>query len=134
MPVTKTKALADFINVNRKSIKVSPDDNAVFKAMDTEFSVMTDDEADTAAKGAVLMSLVTIPFKDLHPYCRLGVTQECVDALQDIGSEAIMSLYYLLNSPTDFVKEQLDKHGRAYYLASDNEENDENGFLIYRLN
>lgn len=112
----------------------------VFSIDGKEYAVGTDSEADEACKEYIKDSAWAFRSSFICEYCNLP--QELAEALEAMQSkkcesanDSILALIKKTDGGLDgFVKEAVLSDGRGHFLSRyDGDENEENGFFIYRI-
>ena len=132
MMENKIKALAIFLGVDVEEIDEEYDN--VLSYGREEYLVLTDDEADVAAREEILDSIWAFNPKFLENYMPLDA--ETIGIIQQAKYEdANEPLKRLIETVEIFVDDAVATDGRGHFLAHyDFEENEINNMLIYRVN
>jgi hypothetical protein len=113
----------------------------VFSNGRNEYAVGTDSEADEACKEYIKDSAWAFRSSFICEYCNLP--QELAEALEAMQSkkceganDSILALIDKTDGGLDgFVEEAISADGRGHFLSSyDGNENEKDGFFIYRIN
>ena len=113
----------------------------VFSNGREEYAVGTDKEADEACKEYITDTAWAFRSSFICEYCELP--QELAEALEALQSkkcedanDAILSMVERTDGGLDgFVEEAISADGRGHFLSSyDGNENEKDGFFIYRIN
>ena len=138
LEVTKQEALARFLKVDPSEVGESGSDDDSFQyKWDEEYLVLTDDEADGRAKSYILDSAwaFTKSFLDAHSDIIAemdGKTWEAITSRCESSNAAVLAM---IPDKDHFVDDAILADGRGHFLASyDSEENEQDGFYIYRIN
>lgn len=134
----KTQALAKYLKVEQSEIETSRYDNDTLEHGREEYLVLTDEEADSRAKDAILESAWAFRPEFLAAHLKEGVDQEVVELIQSNGkcednNKAILSL---IDDVDHFVDDAIKADGRGHFLSHyDGEEIELSGGLYaYRNN
>ena len=116
-----------------------------FEIIGNEYKVLTDEEADEAAKDEILNSLWAFNADFILRHTEFYNTscdredKEFIKSLQDLqsrlceGANAIVKA--LIVDIDIFVEDAIDADGRGHFISYyDGYENEQNGFYIYRTN
>lgn len=133
----KIKALAEFLDIT--------EEEAMKLIKNEDYLVLTDKEAEKKAKREILNSLWAFNADFILQHCKNADSMNsyervsAVQALQDAQAKSCESLngliYAIINDINEFVNDAIKADGRGHFLSYyDGEENEQNGFFIYRLN
>lgn len=139
----KAAALAKFLDVPENEVNSQICDHygmTHFNTEEGEYAIATDEEADTAAKEAVLNSLWA--FNALFILSECDLPSELEEGLKvaqekqcEGANEWIHKLIKKCCGEQDFVDAAIQADGRGHFLSGyDNEENEVRGYYIYRTN
>jgi len=113
----------------------------VFSNGREEYAVGTDKEADEACKEYIKDSAWAFRSSFICDYCNLPQElEEALEAMQskkcEGANDAILALIKKTDGGLDgFVEEAISADGRGHFLSSyDGDENEIDGFFIYRIN
>ena len=142
---SKTEALAEHIGgVNYSDLTKENFDHyrlSVYSVNGEEWAIGTDSEADEACKEYIKDSAWAFRSSFICEYCNLP--QELAEALEAMQSkkceganDSILALIDKTDGGLDgFVEEAVSADGRGHFLSSyDGDENEKDGFFIYRIN
>ena len=142
--VNPIEALADNVGVDPDELKLENHTHygmEVFSIGSKEYAIGTDSEADDACKEYIKDSAWAFRSSFICEYCNLP--QELAEALEAMQSkkceganDSILALIEKTDGGLDgFAEDAISADGRGHFLSSyDGEENEENGFFIYRIN
>lgn len=112
----------------------------VFSLGRQEYAIGTDEEADQACKEYIKDSAWAFQSSFICNYCDLpSEMEEALEAMQsqkcESANDAILALIKKTDGGLDgFVEEAVSSDGRGHFLSRyDGDENEENGFFIYRI-
>lgn len=140
----RIKALANFLEVETDEITENDWENNAFDCNGETYLVLTDEEADEKAREEITESLWafnadfiishTSTYEDMDNY----EFQAAVNSLRKAQESACESLNplvrALIEDMDDFVEDAIMSDGRGHFISRyDGEENEENGFYIYRV-
>lgn len=128
----KAKALAAFLRVPINLVEVEPGDTEHFFVSDSEFFVLTDEEAEIRAMHIVANSLDVLPPEDMMKYCYRGCTIGDLKAFQEKND--INTIFNCMKDFAGYCGELFEERTRGYFLAEDRVEITDSPFFIYRLN
>lgn len=113
----------------------------VFCGRGEQYAVGTDSEADDACKEYIKDSAWAFRSSFICEYCNLPQElAEALEAMQSKKCESANDSILALIEETDgglegFVEDAISADGRGHFLSSyDGEENERDGFFIYRIN
>lgn len=142
--VNAVEALADQIGYDPDDITLEKYTHyglEVFSAGRGEYAVGTDSEADEACKEYIKDSAWAFRSSFICNYCNLPQElAEALEAMQSKKCESANDSILALIEKTDgglegFVEDAISADGRGHFLSSyDGEENERDGFFIYRIN
>ena len=135
--MTKSEALAKFLEIDLDCLDVSKYDDNAFEYGHEEYLVLTDQEADDMAKERILDSVWAFKPEFLANHCVEGVDAETIESIQNNerceSNNAVLTR--LIADVDHFVNDAIAADGRGHFLAGyDNEENESGEFFIYRTN
>ena len=122
----KEKALRKFLldenelasdELNETTIEECNHNNDMFSvdSLDTEFYVLTDDEADEKAKEYILDSVWA--FNKDFLSCHTGVDSEIFELLQDKCESANEPIKEMLKDEDEFVADAISSDGRGHFIS-----------------
>jgi len=136
---TKQEALAKFLNIDIQEIEEAQDE--YFDTPESEYLVLTDEEADEATKNYIADSLWAFNISFLKQFLNENLYDEAETRLKPLqekcesGNETIKVLVNWDKQADDIVSEAIAWDGRGHFLSSyDGEENEEGEYFIYRTN
>lgn len=138
----KKQALEKFLNE-----KVNQTADNIFESVDYvgEYLVLTEEEANEKAKEEILNSLWAFRpefiiehiknYDDLDSY-QLKSAIKALEEAQKKSCESLNGLIFALIDDIDlFIENAIEADGRGHFISwYDGQENEENGFYIYRIN
>lgn len=135
----KMKALAKFLNIDSKQIGTVGLSENTFETNDgEEFLILSDEEADSRAKDAILETVWAFRPEFLAAHLKEGVNQEVIELIQsnvkcEDNNKAILSL---IDDVDHFVDDAIRADGRGHFLSSYDGEEIElaHNFFAYRIN
>lgn len=133
----KIDTLAEFLNISK--------DEAQNLIDNEDYLVLTDEEADQRAKEEILNSLWAFNADFILEHCANYKQMDCYEfdaakeALQDAQSKSCESLNglcrALISDIDEFIEDAIYADGRGHFISFyDGQENELNGFFIYRMN
>ena len=135
--MTKSEALAKFLEIDLDCLDVSKYDDNAFEYGREEYLVLTDQEAAAMAGERILDLVWAFRPEFLASHCVEGVDSETIESIQNnerCGSNNAV-LLRLIDDVDHFVNDAIAADGRGHFLADyDNEENESGEFFIYRTN
>ena len=133
----KIKALSDYLQISSDEAKNLIDNE--------DYLVLTDEEATERAAEEIKNSLWAFNADFILNHCKNADSMDCyewdsaVEALRDAQGRSCESLnglcFALIDDMEEFIEDAIEADGRGHFIAFyDGEENEQNGFFIYRLN
>jgi hypothetical protein len=141
--VNAVEALADFVECDPSEVEqfdLPYYGMEVFSVGNKRYAVGTDNEADEACKEYIKDTAWAFRSSFICEYCNLP--QELAEALEAMQSkkceganDSILALIEKTDGGLDgFVEEAISADGRGHFLSSyDGNENEKDGFFIYRI-
>lgn len=130
----KTKALAEYLGIKTNEVI---EEMGNYSADGAEYSVYTDDEADASAKESILESAWAFNknFLNAHSKAIAEIDEKTYSKLQE-GCESInQAVLAMIDDKEHFIEDAIGCDGRGHFISHyDGEENEQNGFYIYRTN
>jgi len=132
--ITRQRALSNHLGCNFEDVEQRIYDTCLFDVGQSEYLVLTENGANARVKTSILDTLWTFNSDFLASH------SECADAdtfrmLQEKCEDSNRSLKRLIKDLSQFVSDAILSDSRGHFLSSyDGEENEEGGFLIYRMN
>lgn len=100
-----------------------------------EYLVLTDKEANAKAGEYILDSLWAFNASFLQYYLRGDLDEKTITTLQERCEDANPALLALVKNKKDLVDDAISADGRGHFLNTyDGEENEAEGYFIYRMN
>lgn len=138
----KKQALANFLNINVNDIEEA---DGVFYADGAEYLVLTEEEADEKAGEYIRDSLWAFNADFILQHCKNYDDLDnfeydaAIESLKEAQSKQCESLngliYALIDDIDDFIADAITEDGRGHFIAYyDDEENESDGYFIYRVN
>jgi hypothetical protein len=133
----KAQALAD--HLGEDIIMIDGTDGENFSFRHTEYLVLTQEEAEQKASDYIRESLWAFRTEFIAAHTKKGLTDACIEALNqmqvELGEDCQPILDALIDDMDAFIKDAISVDGLAHFLATyDGEENEKNGYLIFRIN
>jgi hypothetical protein len=125
----KTAALAKFLGIGGIEAQDLIEDG--------DYIVLTDQEADAAAREYILDSVWAFnkSFLDAHSEAIAEIDEKTFRVLQERAESVNGAILKMIDDVDYFVEDAINADGRGHFLSSyDGEENEQDGFYIYRLN
>lgn len=135
--ITKIEALRKYINEPDENIEQSKHDESTFEACGCEYLVLTDEEADQKAKEYILDSVWAFnkSFLDSHSEAISELDEKSFRVIQEACEGANKAILCMIDDKDHFVSDAIMSDGRGHFMSSyDGEENEQDGFYIYRIN
>ena len=132
----KQKTLAEFLDIDIDEMDtIEYDEDNIYSTGLKEYLVLTDDEADTAAKDYIRDSLWSFDAGFLDYYIDV-LNKNQIEKIQEVLYEDCNeTLYKLVDNFDDLVDRAISIDGREHFLATyDGHENEVNNYFIYRTN
>lgn len=135
--MSKMEALAKFLGCDKDEIEQSSYAEDVLEYGSQEYMVLTDSEADEKAREEILDSVWAFRSEFLSAHLKEGVDGDIIETIQANGrceynNAAILSL---IEDVDHFVEDAIAADGRGHFLSHyDGDENEQDGYYIYRLN
>ena len=132
-------ALANFLGCKAEDLKQGYDNNA-FEYVDEEYLVLNEDEADEKAADYIKNSLWAFNTDFIFRHSVIKQPSEAaVKAFAKMQSELCESANELVEAMIvnieRFIEDAIAADGRGHFISwYDGNENEENGYLIYRTN
>lgn len=131
----KHLAIARFLDETPSDIDADYDD-CTYTSGRAEYKVYTDEEADAACRDSIEDSLWAFNADFLAS--ETGIDRIVFERLSDLcegANDAVRSIIDATCGYDDFVKAAVSADGRGHFIATyDGDENDCDGFYIYRVN
>lgn len=128
----RMKALANFLGANGVSYNES---TGIFNTCDKEYYVFTDDEANKRVEEYIKETLWAFNPKFIHDMTNIDermirvIVNECENS-----NEVIEKLIIATCGIDRFIQKAVECDGRGHFINTwDGEENEEDGYLIYRI-
>lgn len=104
--------------------------------LENDWRILTDSEADEAAKEYILDSVWAFNTSFLMAHVKENITEECLDALKEQYEDGNAAILELLKDVDHFVSDAIMCDGRGHFMSSyDGNEIELGGDLYaYRLN
>ncbi len=137
----KLVALSLFLDAEKDEI--TEVDESTFKYAQAEYKVLTDDEADEAAKEYIKESLWAFNTSFISSHCKVSLSVHAEKALQKMQGElcddANELVACLIEDMDEFISDAINADGRGHFVSSyDGEENEQEvegeTLYIYRTN
>ncbi|MHB8415614.1 MAG: hypothetical protein ACYDB1_09570 [Acidiferrobacteraceae bacterium] len=140
--MTKPEALAKFLegdedDLSEASYSVLGGEGTLFEYGGQEYLVCTDEEADRAVREYIKESAWVFNADFIIDHSKLPYdAKEMVEAYQEAKCEgANETILALIEDFEEFCDDAVASDGRGHFLADyDGEENEQDGFFIYRTN
>jgi len=131
----RVAVLADFLDCRFTDLAAAYRRDNSFELGDKEYLVLTDEEADEAAKEYILDSVWAFNAEFL--YHEMGLPREAIEMLkmfQEAKSEGANETFRAMLKDKDvFVRHAISADGREHLLSSyDGNEDEHEGYYIYR--
>lgn len=136
----KIKALAEFLGINESEIKVSEYNNNFFETSESEYLVLTEEEANESVKDEVLQTVWTFNTDFILDHSTIKEwtdrTERAFAKMQEeLCEDANEIVLAVIEDFDEFVEDAIDAEGRGYFLSLyDGEENESGEYYIYRTN
>lgn len=140
----KARALADFLEVGLEEITEGNyyDDSLAYG--NAEYLVLTEEQADARAKEEIMESLWAFNADFVIQHCKNYDDMDCdefnsaVESLRHAQAECCENanglVYALIDDIDEFVEDAINADGRGHFISRyDGEENEQDGFYIYRV-
>lgn len=136
--MTKTEALAKFLNVEVEEIEGNSDEES-FEHGRSEYLVLTDDEADEKCREYVKDMAWAFKASFIASHTRNGLNDAAIKALSKMQGElcedAQELVLALVEDVDAFIDDAVSSDGRGHFLSTyDGEENESGEFYIYQTN
>jgi hypothetical protein len=134
--MSKIETLAKFLDCEVETISVSKYDDNCFMYRDEKYQVYTGEEADEAAKDAILSSVWAFNPEFLASHCD-GIDTDDTELIQSNNKceDNNKILTKLIDDHAAFVQDAISSDGRGHFLSHyDGEEHEVGDYFIYRLN
>lgn len=141
--MNKKQALAKFLEFTTDdqldSIEESRYQDNLFEVDGDEYLVLTDDEADEAAKEHILDSLWAFNADFIASHANANLDKGAIEALQEMQGKLCESanpiVKAMIKDIDHFVDDAINCDGRGHFLSPyDGEENESGEYFIYRIN
>lgn len=132
----KSLALAEYLKINADDVKVL-DEDTTYEADGCEYLVLTDKEADEKARESILESVWAFnkSFLDCHSEAISEMDEDVFSKIQEMCEGANKTILRLIDDVDHFVDDAILADGRGHFMSSyDGEENEQDGYYIYRIN
>ena len=136
--MSKVKALANFLGVSEKE--------AQKLIKDEDYLVLTEEEADKKAEEEIRQSLWAFRAEFIIDFLnsqeeisdwQYRQTIKAIEKMQEELAEGANEIVYVLicNNYKDFVESAISADGRGHFISRyDGDENEQDGYFIYRQN
>lgn len=137
--ITKEQALANFLECEKDDIKEERN-GGYFSVGAKEYLVLTDEEAEERVTDYIKDSLWAFKASFILGECGLPLSgEESLETMQKKSCEGANDFILALVENTcgleQFIEDAISADGRGHFLSSyDGEENEQNGYYIYRTN
>ena len=133
----KSEALANFLGED--PIMIDGKDGENFSFRKSEYLVLTQEEAEEKAAEYIRDSLWAFRTEFIAAHTKNGLTNDCIAALNkmqiELGEDCQPILEALIEDMDGFIEDAIRADGIAHFLSTyDGEENEKDGYLIYRIN
>lgn len=145
MTKSKLEVLAIFLGEELENINISSYDENIFEIGNQEYLILTDEEADEKTKEYILDSLWAFNASFIiehmasrdelsnHNYKMMEKALELIQS--DLCESANVVMQRLIEDIDEFVDDAIKADGRGHFLSGyDGNENEEEGYFIYRVN
>ena len=132
----KIIALAKHLEIDPEDIEQSGYDDTTFDVDGEEYMVCTDDEADGRAGDYIKESLWAFNAGFIIDHSELPYESvDMITGFQEAKCEdANTTIATLITDMDEFIEDAMCADGRGHFIGSyDGEENEEDGFYIYRM-
>ena len=136
---TAVEALAKYLDCDVEDLTPRKYDHyglEVYSLGSHEYAIGTDDEATQAAYENIKQSVWAFNASFLSGFCDLpDEVFTCLQGKCEEANDAVMSLIEKSGKFEDFADEAISADGRGHFMSSyDGNENEQDGFYIYRIN
>lgn len=131
---SKIEALAKYLECDIEDIK---ENDYCFTYRKQEYLVLTDEEADEEAKEYILDTVWAFnkSFLDAHSEAIAEIDDKTFEVIQERCESSNKAILAMIDDKEWFVEDAISSDGRGHFLSSyDGEENEQNGYYIYRIN
>lgn len=131
---SKIEALAKFLDCEVEEINET---NYCFEYGKKEYLVLTDEEAEEKAKEYILDSAWAFnkSFLNAQSEAIAEMDDETFRVIQERCESANKAILAMIDDKDSFVNDAIASDGRGHFLSGyDGEENEQNGYYIYRIN
>lgn len=128
----RMKALANFLGANGVSYNES---TGIFNTCDKEYYVFTDDEANKRVEEYIKETLWAFNPKFIHDMILINerMIRVIVNEYED-ANETIKKLIIATCGMDRFIQKAIEYDGRGHFINTwDGEENEQDGYFIYRI-
>lgn len=133
----RIKALAEFLGLDNDEAQSIREDQGVYTFRHEEYLILTDEEADIAARNNIRETLWAFAPHFLINFMDDVFTEDIIATIQEAKSESCNEMIYFLvkDNFDDLVYDATLSDGRGCFLAGyDHEENESGEYFIYRTN
>ena len=128
----KVKSLAKFLKVSKGEIVSNGD---YFSCGREDYLVLTDEEADEKTEDYISESVWAFRPSFLLAHLPDGINARSIELIQKDCESANAPLRAMIKDFDYFVEDAVKADGRGHFIAGyDFEENEQDGFYIYRVN
>lgn len=135
----RASVLASFLTVDQEDVQEATYGTHTYEADGEEWLILTDEEADEAAREAIRRDVWAFRPEFLAGYMPEGIDADTLRAIQgdrcEDASAPILALIEAGSGFEDFAADAIGADGRGHFLASyDDEEREAGEFYLYRIN